>query len=289
MAATTLGFIGLGNMGRPMAARLLAAGHPVVGFDRAGTAERLPAGARAARSATEVAEAAEVVFLSLPDGAASQAVCAEIAAAPARRTHTVIDLSTIGLVAARACAASLAAAGLRYVDAPVSGGVRGAEQGTLTVMVGAPAELFAAVEPWLAVLGRHCVRVGDAPGQGQAMKLLNNYLSAMALAATSEAVAFGACCGLDPALVIDVLNVSTGRTSASADKFPRCILPGTYDYGFAGALMAKDIQLYFEAASDVDAPRGLAARLHQLWQRFRAAHPDADCTYIAAYIAADVP
>ncbi|HLI27103.1 MAG TPA: NAD(P)-dependent oxidoreductase [Chloroflexota bacterium] len=289
MATATLGMIGLGRMGRPMAERLVAAGHRVVGYDRAGTAERLPAGATAAASAVEVAATAEVVFLSLPDGTASRTVCAEIAAAPARRAHTVVDLSTIGPTAARACAETLAAARVRYVDAPVSGGVRGAEQGTLTVMVGAPAELFAAVEPWLAVLGRHRVRVGDAPGQGQAMKLLNNYLSALALAATSEAVAFGARHGLDPALVIDVLNVSTGRTSASADKFPRCVLPRTYDYGFAGALMAKDIALYHEAAEAVGAPRELATPLHQLWQRFRAAHPDADCTYIAAYIAESAP
>ncbi len=286
MTGERLGFVGLGRMGGPLAARLVAAGYPLVGYDAAGTSERLPAGAVAAASAEAVAAQADVVCLSLPDGAASRAVCQQIVAAPARRARTVVDLSTIGISAARECAALLAAAGLTYVDAPVSGGVAGARSGSLAAMVGAPAAVYEGVQPLLGVVARNCFRVGDAAGQGQAMKLLNNYLSAAALAATCEAVVFGARQGLDLAQMIDVINVSSGRSAASSDKFPRSILPRTYDFGFAGAYMAKDVRLYLEAVEQAGTPHALGAAVAQLWQRFHVAHPDADFTYLHHYLEA---
>jgi 3-hydroxyisobutyrate dehydrogenase-like beta-hydroxyacid dehydrogenase len=284
VTAEVLGFIGLGRMGGHMSARLVAAGYPLVGYDAAGTRERLPPGAEPATSAEEIAATAEVVCLSLPDGAASRAVCQQVAAAPHRQAHTVIDLSTIGIRAARECAALAAAAGLTYVDAPVSGGVAGAASGSLAAMVGAPAAVYERVQPLLGVVARNCFRVGDAAGQGQAMKLLNNYLSAAALAATSEAVVFGARQGLDLAQMIDVINVSSGRSTASSDKFPRSILPRTYDFGFAGAYMTKDVRLYLEAVEEADTPHALGAVVTALWQRFHAAHPDADFTYLHHYL-----
>jgi 3-hydroxyisobutyrate dehydrogenase-like beta-hydroxyacid dehydrogenase len=151
-------------------------------------------------------------------------------------------------------------------------------------MVGAPRALYDQVQPLLALIGKNTFHVGDAPGQGQAMKLLNNYLSAAALAATCEAVLFGARQGLDPAQVIDVINASSGRSTSSTDKFPRSILPRTYDFGFAGTLMTKDVRLFLEAAESAEAPRALAAAVAQMWQRFHAAHPDADFTYIYQYL-----
>lgn len=284
MSEETLGFIGLGHMGGVMSGRLVAAGHRLIGYDAAGTRERLPSGATAAPDAAAVAAEADTVFLSLPDGDASRAVCREIAGAPGRRARMVVDLSTIGSRAARECAALLEAAGVQYVDAPVSGGVAGARAGSLAVMVGAPSEPYERLLPLLAVLGKNCFRVGDVAGQGQAMKLLNNYVSAAALASTAEAVVFGERLGLDPAQMIDVLNASSGRTTASTDKYPRSILPGTYDYGFAGALMAKDVRLYLAEAEGTAGPRDVAAVVARLWQQFLQAHPDADFTYIHQYL-----
>jgi 3-hydroxyisobutyrate dehydrogenase-like beta-hydroxyacid dehydrogenase len=279
-----LGFAGLGRMGHPMAGRLVAADYRVAGFDVAGTRERLPAGASPAASIEDLAARAEIILLSVPNGAVSREICGQIAAAADRRTQTVIDLSTIGIAAARDCAALLDAVGVAYVDAPVSGGFAGATNGTLSMMVGAPAPLFDELRPLLSELARNCFRVGDAPGQGQAMKLLNNYASAAALAATCEATVFGARLGLDLTTMVEVLNVSSGRSAASQDKFPKSVIPGTYDFGFAGALMTKDITLYLENASDAGVPHELAAAVTALWQRFDAAHPSADFTYLHKYL-----
>jgi 3-hydroxyisobutyrate dehydrogenase len=283
MIDPVLGFVGLGRMGAPIAWRLAGAGYRVVGYDAAGRRGDLGELAFAASSAAVAAEA-EVVFLSLPDGAAVQAVCGQIVQAEGRRARVVADLSTIGIPAARACASLLDAAGMTYVDAPVSGGVAGARTGTLTMMVGADAASFAALRPLLELVARTCFHVGSVPGQGQAMKLLNNFVSATALAATSEAVVFGSRLGLDLSQMIDVLNVSSGRTTASSDKFPRSVIPGTYDFGFAGALMAKDVALYLEAAAADGAPRQVAERVAEIWNRFTAAHPDADFTYIHKHV-----
>lgn len=281
----TLGFAGLGRMGGPMSARLVAAGYPLVGYDPAGTLERLPEGAADAESVEDLAARADVLLLSVPDGAASRDICRRVAAAGDRRCTTVIDLSTIGIAAARECAALLATAGVAYIDAPVSGGVAGARAGTLAMMIGAPAALVDAVDPVLAVIAARRFRMGDAPGQGQAMKLLNNYAGAAALAATAEAAVFGMRLGLDLAMIIDVLNASSGRSTASDDKYPRSVLPGTYDFGFAAALMTKDVGLFLESASEAGTPRALAEATAALWRRFNAAMPGADFTAIHAYLA----
>jgi 3-hydroxyisobutyrate dehydrogenase-like beta-hydroxyacid dehydrogenase len=284
-SSDVLGFVGLGHMGGPMSTRLVAAGHVLVGFDLAGTRERLPPGAEPAEDVTSLAGLADTVLLSLPDGHASAAVCQQIVAADARRTRLVIDLSTIGMPAARECARILAAAGIDYVDAPVSGGVTGARAGTLAVMVGAPAALFERVKPLLSVLGHNVFHLGDQPGQGQAMKLLNNYVAATSLAATSEAVVFGARVGLDLAQMLDVLNASSGRSGTSEGLMPRCVLPRTYDFGFAAALMAKDVRLYLESATSAGAPHQVADASVALWQQFNAAsEPGADFTTIHRYL-----
>lgn len=283
MNVETVGFAGLGRMGGPMAGRLVAAGHRLIGFDVAGTRERLPAGAHAVETLGDLAAQADTIFLSVPSGVASREICHQIVAASDRRTRTVVDLSTIGIVAARECAGLLDGAGVAYVDAPVSGGVAGARSGSLAMMVGASAALFTELEPLLAILAKNCIRVGDAPGQGQAMKLLNNYASAAALAATCEATVFGARLGLDLDKMVAVLNVSSGRSAASENKFPKSIIPQTYDFGFAGALMAKDVTLYLEDAMAAGVPHELAAAITAVWQRFNAAHPGADFTYIHKY------
>ncbi len=284
MSGEVLGSVGLGRMGAPMARRLVAAGYSVRGFDVAGTEDRLPDGAGSATSVGDLAALSDTILLSVPDGAASLDVCHQIVEAADRRVQTVVDLSTIGIAAAQECAALLAEAGIVYVDAPVSGGVAGATDGTLAMMVGAPATVFEQLEPVLAVLASKRFRVGDAPGQGQAMKLLNNYASAAALAATCEAAVFGTRLGLDLPTIVDVLNASSGRSSASQDKFPRSIVPGTYDFGFAGALMTKDVSLYLENAVVAGVPHELAEAVTAIWKRFNAAEPDADFTALHRYL-----
>ena len=240
-APVVVGFVGLGNMGRPMATHVAAAGFPLVCFDAAGTDERLPSGANAADDVAVVVAGADTVLLSLPDGAVVARVVDEIVAAPSRRVTTVIDLSTVGPAAAETAATRLAACGVMYVDGPVSGGTAGARARTISLMFGGPVEVLAAHRTLLDAFAGNVFHVGERAGQGQAMKLLNNVLSAAALAATSEALAFGVAQGLDPATMLAVLNVSTGRNSATVDKFPNRILTGTYDAGFHTALMAKDV------------------------------------------------
>jgi 3-hydroxyisobutyrate dehydrogenase-like beta-hydroxyacid dehydrogenase len=284
MNAGQLGFAGLGRMGGPLSRRLVEAGHAVAGFDAAGTAERLPDGATAAGSIAELARIVDTLFLSVPDGAASRAICEQIVAEDERRVRTVVDLSTIGIASARTCAEFLGSVGVDYVDAPVSGGVAGAESGSLSMMVGAPSATFDELDPLLAVLARNRFRVGDEPGHGQAMKLLNNYVSAAALAATCEATVFGERLGLDLEQMVAVLNASSGRSAASQDKFPKSVVPRSYDFGFAGALMTKDVSLYLENAEKSGAPHDLAASVAALWQRFNATHPTADFTYMHRYL-----
>ena len=283
MSDLVLGFAGLGRMGGPMASRLLAAGHQLAGFDPAGTDERLPEGGRSATSISDLAGQADIVFLSVPDGKVSLAVCREIAAADNRRARIVVDLSTIGIAAAQECAGVLETAGVTYVDAPVSGGIAGAVNGTLALMAGAPQPVYAEIEPLLGVLAKNCFRVGDDAGHGQAMKLLNNYTSAAALAATCEATVFGAKMGLDMQTMVDVLNVSCSRRAASQDKFTTSIVQRSYEFGLTGPHMTKDVTLYQQNADLAGVPHGIADTVASVWQRFNAAHPDADFTYLHKY------
>ena len=284
MATETFGFIGLGKMGGPMAANLAAAGWNLSVHDKAGSEERAPAGAAAAASAAEVARAAGTVFLSLPDGDACGEVAREIADTPSRATAAIVDFSTIGVAAAREIAASLSGAGIVYADAPVSGGTAGAAAATLTVMWAGPAALLRTLRPALDAVAKNVFHVGDAPGQGQAMKLLNNFLSGTAMAATSEAVAYGEAQGLDPRTVIDVLNASTGRNTATSDKFPNRVLTGAFDSGFQTALMAKDLRLYVESARACGAPRDIGKRVSATWQRADREMPDSDFTRIYEFV-----
>jgi 3-hydroxyisobutyrate dehydrogenase len=279
----TIGVAGLGRMGRPMAQRLVDAGYQVSGFDPAGTETRLPSGAHAASSIEELASSSNIVLLSVPNGDVSVSICRELINASNRITSIVIDTSTIGITATRECAEILAGQEISYVDAPVSGGVAGATNGTLSMMVGASEQTFTEVEAILRVLSSKCFRVGDDPGHGQAMKLLNNYASAAALAATCEAAVFGTRMGLDLETIVEVVGASTGRSAAIEDKFPRSIVPRTYDFGFAAALMAKDISLYLENAEAAGVSHELAQATTDVWQRFFSAHPDADFTYIHKY------
>ena len=286
MGSPRYGFLGLGNMGGPMAANIAAAGIGLVVHDTAGTEPRAPAGATVAASGTAVAAAVEVVFLSLPDGAASVAAAHSIAALPeAERAATlVVDLSTIGIAAAKEAHAILAAAGVAYVDAPVSGGQAGARAGTITIMWAGPEGILDGHGGALDAMAKNVFRVGGEAGQGQTMKLLNNFLSATAMVATTEAVTFGQSQGLDLATMLDVINVSTGRNTASADKFPNRVLTGTFDSGFHMALMTKDVLLYRDNASAAGTPLPIGEGLADLWDAADQALPGADFTRIYDYV-----
>jgi 3-hydroxyisobutyrate dehydrogenase len=283
MTLQRVGFVGLGNMGSVLAANLVASGFDVVAHDVAGP-ERRPDGARFASELADVAAASDVVVLSLPDGAASERVCRTLADAPARHLGHVVDTSTIGVAAARAIDELLSVAGIGYVDAPVSGGVAGARARTLSVMVAGAAAACEAVEPVLTGLSDRRRHVGERPGMAQALKLANNFLSATALAATSEAVAFGVSVGLDMETMVDVLNASSGQSAATSDKFVNHVLTARYASGFANTLMAKDLRLYLGAVGDQHAPSELGQVTARVWERFADAEPGADFTRIYPFV-----
>jgi 3-hydroxyisobutyrate dehydrogenase-like beta-hydroxyacid dehydrogenase len=259
-----IGFIGLGHMGFPMARRLLDAGHEVVAFDTRGEVlDRLVTyGARPATSPAEVAGGAETVLASLPSPQVALEVATEMTG---DRISRYVDLSTIGSSTAARIHDLLAARNIVAMDSPVSGGVGGAEAGNLALMVSGPRVEFETLLPVLETLGRP-MHVGEQPGSAQTMKLMNNILAATVLVATSEVVVMGAKSGLDPEVMIDVLNAGSGATSASRDKFPRAILPRTFDYGFATGLMVKDVRLYLDEAKALGAPVEIADAVARLWE-----------------------
>lgn len=283
-APAAYGFVGLGNMGGPMAANLARSGAELIVFDKAGSAARAPAGARAASSAADVSATAETVFLSLPDGPAVLDVLEEIGTAPGRVTRTVVDLSTVGIEAARRACDRARDAGLTYVDAPVSGGRSGAVDATISIMWAGSAALLESNRPALDAIAKHVFHVGTEAGQGQALKLLNNFLSATATAATGEAVLFGLSQGLELKTILDVVNVSTGRSHASADKYVNRVLSGTFDSGFATRLMAKDVRLFSEAAAAAGSPHAIGATVRTLWDAMEADLPGSDHTEVFAFL-----
>jgi len=281
---TVVGFVGLGNMGRPMATNVARAGFDLVCFDAAGTHERLPHGATAAADLADLFARADTVLLSVPDGAATRAIVDEIVAAADRRLTTVVDLSTVGPQVAGEVAEQLQTIGVTYTDGPVSGGVAGARAATISMMFAGPADVLETNRPVLEAIAGNVFHVGTRAGQGQAMKLLNNYLSATALAATSEAIAFGVAEGLAMGVILDVLNVSTGRNSASADKFPNRVVTGSYDAGFHTRLMAKDVRLFLDSVARTGTAATVAESVSDVWRRADEAMPGSDFTQIWQFV-----
>ena len=208
----------------------------------------------------------------------------EVAATTDRRVTHVVDTSTVGLEGARTTAAILDAAGVAFVDGAVSGGAAGARARTLALMYAGSDAACAVVEPVLAAMTDNCLRVGARPGLAQVVKLANNFLSATALAATSEAVAFGVAAGLDAATMVRVIDASSGRNTATMDKFPNHVLTGTYASGFTNTLMAKDLALYTSAVAVAGAPDELGSSTAAVWQRFAGAEPGVDFTRIFVFV-----
>jgi 3-hydroxyisobutyrate dehydrogenase-like beta-hydroxyacid dehydrogenase len=263
-----LGFIGVGRMGGPMAGRLLDAGHKLTIFDanQAAMAPLVGRGASAAGSARELAAAVEAVIVSLPTPDIVRDVAlGEDGIASGTRVKIVIDLSTTGPRMTQAVAAGLKAKDIALIDSPVSGGVSGAQKGTLAVMAACERPLFERFEPVLKVFGK-VFYIGARPGMGQTMKLANNLLSATAMAISSEAIVMGVKAGLDPQVMVDVINSGSGRNTATQDKFPRSVLPRSFDYGFATGLMYKGVKLCLEEAEALGVQMWVGAAVRQIWQ-----------------------
>jgi len=263
-----IGFIGLGKMGFPMARRLIEAGHKLTVFDTQKAAmDRLVAlGARAGASVRDIADEVETVMASLPSLQASLDVATgKGGVIEGKRVKRFIDLSTIGSQMAVKIHDLLKARNIVQLDSPVSGGVGGAEKGTLAVMVSGPRVDFEAVKDALGVIGK-VFFIGEKPGSGQTMKLANNFLSATAMVATSEAVVMGVKSGLDPAVMIDVINAGSGMNTASRDKFPKSVLPRSFDFGFATGLMVKDVRLALEEMKQLGLSMEVAEAVGRLWE-----------------------
>ena len=279
----SLGFVGVGKMGSRMAARLMDAGHHLTIYDIRddAMAPLIARGAVRASSSRHVADTSEVVFFSLPE---PEDVHGE-AIGPAgviagRRAKILVDLSTTGPRVIGLIAHALTQREIALIDAPVSGGVAGASKGTLAVMASGAAEPMSRVAPLLKIFGR-LFAVGEQPGQAQVMKLANNLLSATSLAVTSEAIVMGVKAGLDPRLMIEVINAGTGRNSASETKFPMAILPRRFAYGFATGLMAKDVSLCLEEAEALDVPMIVGRAVKAIWQLAKdELGPESDYTEI---------
>lgn len=288
MSKDKVGFIGVGNMGGPMALNMVAAGHELVVHDVRPDALK-PFGNKIeiASSPAEVASAAEIVMVSLPRPEIVQnVVFGKDGIASGTRRKIFVDLSTTGPRLARTLSDELKKENVVALDAPVSGGVAGAVKGTVAVMLSGPKSEADRVAPLLASVG-NVFYVGAEPGMGQTMKLINNLLSATAQAATAEALVMGTKFGLDPKLMIDVLNAGTGRNTATETKFPNDVLPRRFKGGFAMGLMVKDLKLALETAEHLHVPMWIGQTVKELWLYAEGrGGPDQDSTELIRHLEA---
>ena len=281
MKTTDYGFIGVGRMGAHMARRLLKAGISLTVYDtsKEATDELAKNGAQVASSALEVANNTEVAFLSLPTPDIVQKVCSGLVGA--KKMKVVVDCSTTGPGVARIAHAELAKAGIVYMDAPVSGGMAGARDGTLAVMVSGKRAVYDRIEPAIKQFGK-LFFCGEGPGLAQVMKLANNIIAAGVIVMSAEVIAMGTKAGLNPRQMCDIINAGSGRNAATQDKFPRSILPGTFDFGFATGLSYKDVRLCLQEADAQGVPMPVGAEVFQVLGMTKARYgADSDFTCIA--------
>ena len=277
--AKTLGFIGIGQIGLPMARRLLQYHGSLTVCDvRASATQALvDEGATRAATAREVADQCEIVFLSLPSlKAFREVVLGDEGVLHGKAMKILVNMSTVGMPIVREMAAALEAEGKQLVDCPISGGVSGAAAGTLSVMVSGDPDSVATLGPFLAELGKATI-AGDRPGAAQALKLTNNVLSIVAIVATSEAYVMGAKAGLDPEVMTAAIYLGSGRNSSTLDKFPHSVLTRRFNYGSELHIAMKDIDLAIELGEELGVPMWVcqAARLvlkHAMFDG--AAHDD---------------
>jgi 3-hydroxyisobutyrate dehydrogenase len=279
-----VGFVGLGRMGTPMAGRLAAGGVVVRAFDSSAAAlAGLGDTVTAVGSAAEVAEGASVVILMLPDSGVVESVVDGGLLAALEPGTLLVDMSSSEPLRTRALAARVADAGATLVDAPVSGGVAGARAATMSIMIGADAATAGRLEPLFALMGRPR-RVGDV-GAGHALKALNNLMSAAHLLASSEALLAGTRFGLDPEVMLEVVNGSSGRSNSTETKWPQHVVTGTFGSGFTAGLMAKDVRIALGLLDATGVEGGVAREVSERWEAAVALlGPDADHTEIVCYL-----
>lgn len=274
-----LGFLGLGQMGAAIAERLEALDVRLHVFDPdpVAVAPFVLRGAVDEASAAAVAAAAPIVFACLPNGAVSEQTAAEIAGSSSLRIY--VEMSTIGSIPMARIAELLSGRDITLIDCPISGGPKGARAGTLSVITAGPPAAVNEIRPLLQRIGKNLFEVGERPGQAQLMKLVNNLINAANMATAFEGLVLGAKGGLDPDLMGDVINASTGRNSATLDKVPKAVLTGTFDYGARLSTMVKDIALGLKEAEAMAVPMWVHEMVGQLW-RFGATRGlgDADIT-----------
>ena len=285
------GYLGVGNMGQPMAGKLLDGGHTLTIFDINEDAMRplLERQARRASSPRDLADQCETVFVSLPTLAAFRAVAfGEDGLTRGKTMKLLVNTCTVGVPFVKEIERAMADQGVTVVDCPISGGPPGARAGTLSVMVSGDPDAVARVRPMISLWGKTLTVAGDKPGAAQVLKLTNNILSAVALAATAEAFVMGAKGGLDPEVMLSAINAGSGRNSATEAKFPLSVLTRTFDFGAEMHILMKDIDLAIAQGEDLGVPMWVcqAARLVFKHAMHQGAAKE-DLTAIVKYVERD--
>lgn len=275
-----IGFVGLGDMGKPIASNLKNRAINLMVYDIAGTKDRAPKNTIAANSLTALIEYADIIFISVPDAENSMNIIDEVLKYNRNSPKVIINLSTIGVTETQKITKVLDKTPISYIDAPVSGGKTGAINASITVMWSGSKTVLEKLEPYLQSFAKSIIFIGKKPGQGQVMKLLNNFLSAVAISATSEAILLGLKNNLDMKTMLEVLNVSTGKNSASLDKFPNRIATNTFDAGFRMSLMNKDLELYINDAVKNNIPKDIANVVKNYFKTGLDSFPEGDFTEI---------
>ncbi|HJU14971.1 MAG TPA: NAD(P)-dependent oxidoreductase [Stellaceae bacterium] len=285
------GYLGVGKMGQPMADKLLDAGHSLTLYDIDEAAMRplVDRQARRAASPQDLADRCEIVFVSLPTLAAFRsAVFGAEGLALGKALKVLVNTCTVGVPFVKEVEQAMAARGVGVVDCPISGGPPGARAGTLSVMVSGDPALIERVRPMISLWGRTVTVAGDRPGAAQLLKLTNNILSAVALAATAEAFVMGAKGGLDPEIMLAAINAGSGRNSATESKFPAAVLTRNFDYGAEMHILMKDIDLAVAQGEELGVPMWVceAARLVFKHAMYKGAAKE-DLTAIVKYVERD--
>jgi len=285
------GFLGVGNMGQPMALKLLDGGHGLTVYDISAAAMQplLDRQVRRAASPRDLADRCEIVFVSLPTLAAFREVAfGEDGLAGGKALKLLVNTCTVGVPFVHEIERGMAERGIRLVDCPISGGPPGARAGTLSVMVSGDPELVERIRPMISLWGRTLTVAGDKPGPAQVLKLTNNILSAVALAATAEAFVMGAKGGLDPEVMLAAINAGSGRNSATESKFPLAVLTRSFDLGAEMHILMKDIDLAIAQGEELGVPMWVcqAARLLFKQAMFKGAAKE-DLTAIVKYVERD--
>lgn len=269
-----IGFIGVGAMGKPMTTNLLRAGYDLTVYDinQEAVQELVALGARAAASPAQLAQGKDVVITMLPNAkiVATTMEGPEGVFAGAAPGTIIIDMSSVAPGDTKNMAAKAEKLGLSYLDAPVSGGVAGAAKGTLTIMVGGPAETVNRVKEILEVLGQKIYHVGPV-GSGDAVKVVNNLLLGINMAAVAEALVLGVKCGLDPEVLFEIISASSGSSYALQAKVPNFVLKGNFEPGFAVDLQYKDLELAVQTGKELQVPLYLTNGAQQIYEAARAA------------------